>query len=141
MASDDVRIAFPSTPSQRIIAAGIVIAFCYWASSVLVTLALAVLIAYFLDPLVTWLEDRHLPRALGSLLILLLTISLIGLLGWTLLNRLDEFGTDWPKYRAPIRAARSAKHRRCAPAIASCRSPGAERIRRRQSPALFRRQS
>ena len=91
--------------SARIIAAGIVIAFCYWASTVLVTLLLAVLAAYFLDPLVTWLERIHIPRALGSLLIVLLSLSLIAGLGWTLLARFDQFGRDWPQYRAPLRSA------------------------------------
>jgi predicted PurR-regulated permease PerM len=107
MASDDVRIAFPSSPSQRIIAAGIVIAFCYWASSVLVTLLLAVLLAYFLDPIVSWLEDWHVPRALGSLLAVLVTVALVTALFWTLVDRVDSFGSDWPKYRAPIRAVAS----------------------------------
>jgi predicted PurR-regulated permease PerM len=91
--------------SARIIAAGIVIAFCYWASTVLVTLLLAVLAAYFLDPLVTWLERIHIPRALGSLLMVLLSLALIAGLGWNLIERFDQFGRDWPQYRAPLRTA------------------------------------
>jgi predicted PurR-regulated permease PerM len=91
--------------SARIIAAGIVIAFCYWASTVLVTLLTAVLMAYFLDPLVTWLERLRIPRALGSLLIVLLTVSLLAGLGWSLIERVDQFGRDWPQYRAPLRSA------------------------------------
>jgi len=57
-----------STPA-KIIAAGIVVAFCYWASSVLVTVLVAVLLAYFLDPVVTFMENWHIPRALGSSLL------------------------------------------------------------------------
>ena len=54
----------PQAPSAaRIIAAGIVIAFCYWASTVLVTLLVAVLMAYFLDPVVSWLETLRVFRA------------------------------------------------------------------------------
>ena len=65
-------------PSAReIIAAGIVIAFCYWASTVLVTLLVAVLLAYFLDPVVTWLESLHIPRALGSLIVVLVTAGVV----------------------------------------------------------------
>jgi predicted PurR-regulated permease PerM len=112
MASSEARITFPSTPSQRIIAAGIVIAFCYWASSVLVTLLLAVLTAYFLDPVVTFLENRHIPRALGSLLIVLVSLTVLTLLVWTLVDRADRFGADWPKYRAPLRAVASAIEKR-----------------------------
>ena len=94
--------------SARIIAAGIVIAFCYWASEILVTLLVAVLLAYFLDPLVTWMESIHIPRALGSLLIVLVTIAGMMVLAWTLIERVDQFGADWPKYRAPLRAAANA---------------------------------
>lgn len=100
----DTRIVTRSV-SARIIAAGIVIAFCYWASTVLVTLLMAVLMAYFLDPVVTWLEHIHIPRALGSLLIVLLFLALVAGLGWTLIERFDQFGRDWPQYRTPLRSA------------------------------------
>lgn len=106
MQIDELKSAH-STASGRIIAAGIVIAFCYWASSVLVTLLVAVLLAYFLDPVVSWLEDRHLPRAIASLLVVLLTLAFLFMLAWQLVDRMDQFGSDWPKYRAPLRAAAS----------------------------------
>lgn len=107
MAVTETRVVAGSSASARIIAAGIVIAFCYWASEVLVTLLVAVLLAYFLDPVVNWFEDIRVPRALGSLLIVLMTIALIMVLGWTLVERVDQFGADWPKYRAPLRIAAS----------------------------------
>ena len=83
--------ANPNSVSARIIAAGIVIAFCYWASTVLVTLVVAVLMAYFLDPVVNWLEEWHVPRALGALIVVLSTICLMLLLAWTLILRFDQF--------------------------------------------------
>jgi predicted PurR-regulated permease PerM len=52
MQIEDVKVTARSNPSQRIIAAAIVFAFFYFASDVVVTLLLAVLIAYFLDPVV-----------------------------------------------------------------------------------------
>lgn len=104
MLTAETRIVTRSV-SARIIAAGIVIAFCYWASTVLVTLLTAVLMAYFLDPAVTWLERVHIPRAIGSLLIVLVTLGLLAGLGWTLVGRFDQFGRDWPEYRAPLRSA------------------------------------
>lgn len=108
MPAEETRVAAAGSVSARIIAAGIVIAFCYWASTVLVTLLVAVLTAYFLDPLVTWLERLHIPRALGSLLVVLVTLALLAVLGWTLVERFDQFGRDWPKYRAPLRSAAAA---------------------------------
>jgi predicted PurR-regulated permease PerM len=103
-----------SSVSGKIIAAGIVIAFCYWASTVLVTLLVAVLTAYFLDPIVSWFEMIRIPRALGSLIVLLITIALLATLGWTLVERFDQFGADWPKYRAPLREVSEAVESRLA---------------------------
>ena len=105
---EETKVVNRSSASARIIAAGIVIAFCYWASTVLVTLLVAVLMAYFLDPLVTWLEELRVPRALGSLLIVLATIACFVVVGWVLVERVDQFGHDWPQYRAPLRAATNA---------------------------------
>jgi predicted PurR-regulated permease PerM len=104
---DEAKIVTARSTSARIIAAGIVIAFCYFASTVLMTLLVAVLLAYFLDPIVTWLENWHIPRALGSLMIVLLTLALMAALGWVLMVRLDQFSRDWPKYRAPLRIVSS----------------------------------
>lgn len=98
------RAGTNSSVSARIIAAGIIVAFCYWASSVLVTLLVAVLMAYFLDPLVTWLERIHIPRAIGSLVVLLVTLALLVVMAWSLLARVDQFSQDWPKYRAPLKS-------------------------------------
>lgn len=112
MSVTETRLVGGSSVSARIIAAGIVIAFCYWASEVLVTLLVAVLLAYFLDPVVTWFEDLRVPRALGSLLVVLITIAMLMVAGWTLVERIDQFGADWPKYRAPLRAAASAVEKR-----------------------------
>ena len=105
MPAEGTRIVTASSVSARIIAAGIVIAFCYWASTVLVTLLVAVLTAYFLDPAVTWLERLRLPRALSSLLVVLFTLALLAVVGWMLVERADQFGRDWPTYRAPLRSA------------------------------------
>src|ERR1700684_1552338 len=104
MSLEETKVIATSSASARVIAAGIVIAFCYFASSILVTLVIAVLLAYFLDPVVTWLENWHIPRALGSVIIVLLTLALLGMLGWSIVERMDQFSSDWPKYRAPLRS-------------------------------------
>ncbi len=101
-----------STLSARIIAAGIVIAFCYWASSVIMTVLLSVLLAYFLDPVVEWLERVHIPRALGALLVLFLTMAFVGGLGYFVVDRLDQFAGDWPKYSFVLRKASAAIEKR-----------------------------
>lgn len=105
MPVEEAKVITQSSVSARIIAAGIVIAFCYWASSVLVTLLVAVLMAYFLDPVVNWLEELHVPRAIGSLVVVLVTLAVVMFLAWSLIERVDQFGADWPNYRKPLRAA------------------------------------
>src|SRR2546422_2110529 len=74
---DTLRVRSASNPSQRIIAAGIVIAFCYWAASVVMTLLLSVLLAYLLDPLVEWLEVVHVRRAIGAMAVLLIALAFV----------------------------------------------------------------
>jgi len=108
MPVDESQVSARSTASTRIIATGIVIGFCYWASTVLVTVFAAVLMAYFLDPVVGWLERLRISRALGSLLVVLFTLAVFAVFGWLLVERADQFGQDWPKYRAPLRAATAA---------------------------------
>jgi predicted PurR-regulated permease PerM len=101
-----------SNPSQRIIAGGIVIAFCYWVSSILMTVLLSVLLAYFLDPVVEWLERVHIPRALGALVVLLLTTALVAGMVYMAVDRLDRFAGDWPKYSFVLRKAAAAVEKR-----------------------------
>jgi predicted PurR-regulated permease PerM len=108
MPVDEARIVTTTSASARIIAAGIVIGFCYFASTILMTLAVAVLLAYFLDPVVNWMESMRIPRALGSLVVVLVSLSMIAFLGYTLVDRADQFGRDWPQYREPLREASDA---------------------------------
>jgi predicted PurR-regulated permease PerM len=100
--------------SQRIIALGIVFMFLYFASSVVVTLLLAVLLAYFLDPVVETLEKARLPRALGALLVLLAVTSIVGGLGYLVVDRADEFLADWPRYSAGMRSIATVFDRKLA---------------------------
>ena len=112
MSIETAKIVTAASASARIIAAGIVIGFCYFASTILITVIVAVLMAYFLDPVVTWLERWHVPRALGSLAMVLVSLALLALLGWTLVDRADQFGQDWPKYREPLRVATAVVQKR-----------------------------
>jgi predicted PurR-regulated permease PerM len=50
------------------------------------------------------MENWHVPRALGSLIIVLFTIAVLLFVAWSLVERVDQFGRDWPKYRAPLHA-------------------------------------
>ena len=66
---------------------------------------MAVLLAYFLDPVVTWMERMRIPRALGSLADGAGYAGAAGGAGMVArCERVDQFSRDWPKYRAPLRS-------------------------------------
>jgi predicted PurR-regulated permease PerM len=114
MQIEDVKVTSRSNPSQRIIAAAIVFAFLYFASDVVVTLLLAVLIAYFLDPVVGVFERIHIPRALGALVVLLAVTSMFAGLGYLVVVRATQFLDDWPRYSAVLRHVTTAFDRQLA---------------------------
>lgn len=101
-----------SNASQRIIAAGIVLVFLYYAASVLTTMVLSILLAYFLDPVVEFLENMGLPRALGSLLVVLLMVALIAGALTAVWYKVESFVADWPKYSVKLRSASQVVEKR-----------------------------
>jgi predicted PurR-regulated permease PerM len=103
MQIEDVKVTARSNPSQRVIAAAIVFACLYFVSDVVVTLLISVLVAYFLDPAVSAFERIHIPRALGSLVVLLGVTALVAWLGYLVVLRSNQFLEDWPRYSAVLR--------------------------------------
>ena len=114
MQTEDIKVGARSNASQRIIALGIVFAFLFWASSIVITLLLAVLLAYFLDPVVNVLEKIHIPRALGALFALLAVTSIFGEVGYLLVVRADQFVQDWPRYSTVLHNGMTALDRKLA---------------------------
>lgn len=91
--------------SLRILAAAIILLFFYYAAGVVITLFLSVLIAYFLDPAVELLERFRIPRTIGSLIMVLILIAVIGAAGYGLWTRTADFAANWPNYRNVLRQA------------------------------------
>ena len=91
--------------SLRIVAAAIILLFLYYAAGVVITLLLSVLLAYFLDPAVEFLERLHVPRTIGSLVMVLVLITVIFSVGYGLWTRTSDFAADWPKYRGVLKDA------------------------------------
>ena len=78
-------MAIPSANSNRalrpLVALGglvLVTAFLYFARPILMPLALAVLLAFVLTPLVLFLEKRRVPRVAASILVVLFALSTVG---------------------------------------------------------------
>jgi predicted PurR-regulated permease PerM len=133
MRDEEIKITARAIPSLHIIASGIVFAFLYFASSVVMTLLLAALLAYFLDPVVEFLERMRIPRGLGSLMVLLVVMLLVGGLGLLVANRTDQFVADWPRYSAILRQAATAIDRKLATVENQVEAIAPEEARERQS--------
>lgn len=99
----DPSVVAVANTSLRIIAAGIVVAGLYYASSVVVTLVLAVFIAFVLDPGVKGMERVNLPRWLGSLILVLLGLAVVYLLVYVAYDRALALGAALPKVEERLR--------------------------------------
>ena len=92
-------VRFTSTSfSMRVIAAAIILLFFYYAAGVVITLLFSILLAYFLDPAVEFLEKFRLPRTAGAMLMVLILTAVMAAVGYGLWTRLSDFSADWPRY-------------------------------------------
>jgi predicted PurR-regulated permease PerM len=94
-----------SSVSLKLLAVALILVFLYFAASVVITLLLAILIAYFLDPVVEFLERMRMPRTLASMITVLLLIGVLGAVGYGLYSRSSDFAANWPKYSGTLRNA------------------------------------
>jgi predicted PurR-regulated permease PerM len=99
----DFSPATAAATSLRVIAAAIVCASIYYASSIVITLICSIGIAFILDPGVQLLERFRLPRWLGALLMVLLTLGVLYLLVYLVYDRAVAFMDDLPKFAARIK--------------------------------------
>ena len=91
-------------PSKFITLASIcvVVAALYFAQTVLIPLALAVLFTFLLTPLVRRLERARVPRVPAVVAVVLFAFFLIGVLAWVVGRQLFELGTNIDKYKDNI---------------------------------------
>jgi predicted PurR-regulated permease PerM len=80
------------------------IAALYLARQVLVPLALAVLSAFLLSPVVMRLQRLHVSRAPAVVIVVLFSLSLAAGIGWVVTNQLIGVVTELPAYRENIQA-------------------------------------
>src|SRR5438876_7506926 len=83
---------------MRVIAAAIILLFFYYAAGVVITLLFSILLAYFLDPAVEFLEKFRLPRTVGAMVMVLIFTAVMAAVGYGLWTRLSDFSADWPRY-------------------------------------------
>lgn len=91
-----------SSFSARVVAAAIILLFLYYAAGVVITLLFSILLAYFLDPAVEFLERFRLPRTLGAMVMVLILSASLAAIGYGLWARVADFAADWPKYSSVL---------------------------------------
>jgi predicted PurR-regulated permease PerM len=97
-----------STFSLRVIAAGILLLFVYYAQGVVITLILSILLAYCLDPLVELMERLRIPRTIGAMVTVLLMCAVLVAMGYAMWMRTSDFAENWPKYEDVLKKAAGA---------------------------------
>src|SRR5262245_52429062 len=91
-----------SDPFQLTILIFAIIAFMYFAAEVLKPLALAILLSFALAPPVRRLERFGMPRVAAVVLTVVLTLGLLGGLGYVVAEQLTTLANQLPDYQGNI---------------------------------------
>jgi predicted PurR-regulated permease PerM len=84
---------------------GLLMAFCFFASSFCITLLLAAFLAILVDPLVTNLERLHVPRSVSAATIIVSGMLFFCFLTYSSYNRVSNLVDAMPQYADRIRDA------------------------------------
>ncbi len=80
-----------------------------WAQSFLITLMLGILTAYTLNPLVVWMEEIKIRRAIGSSIVIIALVLSIIFAGYTLSGQIQSIITKLPEATSKLSAALTHK--------------------------------
>jgi predicted PurR-regulated permease PerM/CheY-like chemotaxis protein len=81
----------------------LIIASLYWAQAVLIPVALAMLLTFLLSPVAGALERIALGRLPSVILVVVLTFSLLGGIGWIVTLQLGSLANELPQYTGNIK--------------------------------------
>jgi predicted PurR-regulated permease PerM len=81
----------------------LVVAGLWAAQTVLVPLALGIILAFMLTPLVRFCDRLRLPRFVGVALTMLLALSAVGAFGYVIMNQFADLSTQVSKYTGSMR--------------------------------------
>jgi len=82
----------------------LIVAILFWAKPVIVPMALAVLLAFVLAPVVSAIQGRGLRRVPAVLITVVLTFLIIGLVGWIVGAQIHALAQELPTHRKEIDA-------------------------------------
>jgi predicted PurR-regulated permease PerM len=93
----------PLTPRVAyLLSWAIIITALYFAQDILIPCAIAILVSFLLAPVVTRLEKWKLKRAPSVVIVLLAALTLVGALGYLVVNQFVDVATELPRYQETI---------------------------------------
>jgi predicted PurR-regulated permease PerM len=97
-------------PLLYVLACMVLVTAClYWAKAVLIPVALAILLTFLLNPVVSGLQrTRVLSRTSAVLLVVVLAFSVVGGIGWTVTRQLTTLAYELPRYQENLKQKISA---------------------------------
>ncbi|MGB7729200.1 MAG: AI-2E family transporter [Candidatus Acidiferrum sp.] len=81
-----------------ILALSLILAFCYFASSLCITLLLASFLAIVVDPLIMYFERWHISRTVSAEVLIIAGTVLIGTLAYISYRQVSDVVDDLPQY-------------------------------------------
>ena len=85
-----------------LVSAAVIVAALYFGRDLLMPLALAILVGFVLDPMVSWLKRRGVPRALAVFIVVLSTLALLVAAALFVFAQLRQLSNDVPVYETNI---------------------------------------
>ncbi len=88
--------------THGLVSAAVIVAALYFGRDVFMPLALAILVGFVLDPMVSWLKRRGVPRAVAVFIVVLSTLALLAATGFFIFAQLRQIGHELPVYETNI---------------------------------------
>ncbi len=85
-----------------LVSAAVIVAALYFGRDLLMPLALAILVGFVLDPMVSWLKRRGVPRTLAVAIVVMATLALLAAAGLFVFSQLRQLSRDLPVYETHI---------------------------------------
>src|SRR5256885_5588422 len=92
-----------SSAATTIVATAVVLTICYFAKPVLITLLVAILFAFLLEPIVNLFLRIRVPRPVGALIAMLLVGALLYGMTYAFYSKAVDFSRQLPEYTQKIR--------------------------------------
>jgi predicted PurR-regulated permease PerM len=89
--------------TTAVVFAFVIVASLYFARTILMPFALAVLLSFILAPLVRRLQLWYVPRSLAVTSVVLFAFGIIAALGYVMVGQVNQLASDLPRYESTLR--------------------------------------